>query len=170
MKPHYLGSIIVLSVSLLSQARSQSTSLKDSGFAFYLLRDSTIATYRIIDVPIDSLALDSVPLFTGQDIKSYFWSTHTFVLKPKADSAFRKICSLGRRSGDIPFVVSVGNERIYLGEFSSPLSSFSPHCTFIGLGSPSPYRLYYPGLASLPDKRSDKRIHDALQTAGVLVE
>jgi len=158
-----------LSLSLHSQPTSGEPATGDSGFAFYLLRDSTVATYQILNVPIDSLRLALVPLFTAQDIKSYSWSTHTFVLKPKSDSIFKNICSIRRKSRDVPFVINVGNERIYVGEFNSPLSSLSPPWTYI-IGSTSPYKLCYPGLARLPDMRSDKRIHDALQAAGVLVD
>jgi hypothetical protein len=38
------------------------------------------------------------------------------------------------------------------------------------MGSRSPYKLNYSKLGSQQDKRSDKRIHDALQAAGVLIE
>lgn len=165
------GLMILLSVSSICQPRSHSSPPQDSGFAFYLLRGTTFAISRALSMPIDSLGLDSIPLFTGQHIKSYSWSTHTFVLKSKADSIFKRMCTLGSRGGgDIPFIITVNNERIYLGEFSSPLSSFSPHCAFIGIGRPSPYRIYHPRLMPQPDKRSDKRIHDALKAAGVLIE
>ena len=170
MKLLFFATLFFVGFSLECQSLSSDLVSQDSTFAFYLLRDSTIASHQILKVFIDSLALASMPLFTAHDIKTYSWSTHTFVLKPKIDSIFKRLCTIGRKSHDIPFVVKVGSERIYLGEFLSPYSSLSPQCTYISIGSSSPYKLNCSKFASQPDKRSDKRIYDALQTAGVLIE
>jgi hypothetical protein len=170
MKLYTLYFFTFFHFSLQSQPNSQDSLVQHSGFAFYLLRDSTIATYKIFKVPLDSLALASEPLFTAQDIKTYSWSTHIFTLNPKVDSVFAPLCTLGRKSRDIPFVIKVGNERIYLGEFYSPYSSLLPPCAYIFISSSSPYKINYTKFASHPDKRSDNRIHNALQAASVLIE
>ena len=164
------AAFMFLNSSLQCQPSPKSSGIQDSGFAFYLLRDSTIATFQILNVCVDSLALAREPLFTGHDIKTYSWSTHTFVLKSKVDSLFKAICIVRRRSRDVPFVVTVGDTRIYLWEFNSPFSSLSPQGPYIAIGSRSPYRLEYSLQSRQPDRRSDKRIRDALHAAGVLIE
>jgi hypothetical protein len=170
MKLLLFVAIIFASISLECQSLSDKFVSKDSTFAFYFLRNSTIATHQILNLSLDSLVLASAPVFTALDIKTYSWSTHTFFLKPKIDSISKVLCTIGSKSHDIPFVIKVGSERIYLGEFNSPSSSLSPQCAYISMGSDSSYKLNYSKLSSQPDKRSDKRIHDALQVAGVLIE
>ncbi len=161
---------LCLFLYLPCRSQQRNSDSQHSRFAFYLLRDSTVGISRILGVALDSLALSSTPLFRDTDIKTYSWSTHSFTLKPKADSIFTPFLVLGRKLRSIPFVIMVGNERIYLGEFWSPYSSLSPQCAYVFISSKSPYRISYSKPASQPDRRSDKRIHEALQVAGVLVE
>jgi len=73
----------------------------------------------------------------------------------------------GRTSG-IPFVVTVGFDRIYLGTFWWAYSSSLPACPFMETISPKPRRISLPSLGQVTDPRGDVRIYMALQKAGVL--
>jgi hypothetical protein len=120
---------------------------------------------------IDSLELASLPLLTVQDLKSYSWSTHTFVLQLRLDSVFKAMGRLGGKSSGVPFIVTIGQQRIYLGAFWWAYSSSLPEGTYIMMPSESTYTLSYPNqFATQPDKRADQRIHDALNAVGVLVK
>jgi hypothetical protein len=68
----------------------------------------------------------------------------------------------------IPFVVIVGNERIYFGTFWSSYSSIVlPQCAFIDV-SFNTCRIQLAKGAI--DKRSDTRIYKSLKQSGVLIE
>ena len=156
----------------LPGCKDNTTGSSPSGaeFALYQLRDSTISAAQAWNMPLDSLELKSVPFFTAADIKSYSWSQHAFVAQPRVDSIFSSMSRLSGPSTGIPFVVTTGKVPIYLGAFWWGYSSLVPQTTYIEMLHSSPYQLKHEEVALLPDRRSDKRIHDALQAVGVLTQ
>ena len=69
----------------------------------------------------------------------------------------------------VPFVVTVGKERIYVGTFWWSYSSMRPlNCAFIEVLGPIPYKIEL-GIDAV-DKRNDPRIINSLRKAGILVE
>jgi hypothetical protein len=71
--------------------------------------------------------------------------------------------------GGIPFVVTVGNERIYLGAFWYAYSSLAPQVPYIEVTF-NEHRICRGWIDQADDKRNDRRIYDALKRAGVLTE
>jgi hypothetical protein len=164
--------MILISTSLLLLACNQSTSndeAPEGAFAIYLLQDSTITAGGAFSQPIESLALAASAFLTVNDLKSYVWSTHAFELTEETRITYEQFLLLHGRTSGVPFVVTVGNDRIYLGTFWwAHSSSMPPACAVIEAIAPLPYRIQLANGAI--DKRSDSRIYDSLKTSGVLVE
>lgn len=163
--------IIYISVLLVLLSCSSPTdnNTKDS-FAIYLLQDSSLSAWDTESTPVTDLVLAPEAFITKDDFKSYIWSTHTFELINEKNLAFKEfILSKGNVRG-VPFVVLVGNERIYFGTFWWPYSSVvPPNCVRImTLITETTYTISLADGAT--DKRSDPKIYDALKRAGVLVE
>jgi len=80
-------------------------------------------------------------------------------------------CDLGEGdSGGIPWVLTVDDERVYLGAFWYAYSSLMPQVPYIDILI-EPHRIrrdYSDGTQS--DQRADPRIYRVLKNAGVLVE
>ena len=143
--------------------------LPTESWAIYRLRDSTITAYDASRQPLGTLVLADEPFMTVADISAYYWSPHTFVPSPQIDSQLTALReSHGSLSG-IPFVVTVGNDRIYLGAFWYAYSSLAPAFPHIDLIS-NPHQIQPSWKPGDPDLRNDIRIHDALKLAGVLIE
>ncbi len=145
-------------------------------FEIYLLWDSTMRVSHAETVPLDSLQLNREPLFTGEDLEEYIWPRHEFVVRRESQS---HLFALGRRPFGIPFVVTVGKTRIYLGAFMRSYDSFNPRVPYITIDNFGGRRLAIRRGSLWPfseaedmrvDGRSDRRIHKALQEIGVLVE
>jgi hypothetical protein len=165
-----MKSISVVLVSLLFCACDFPTSGDvGGGFALYLLRDPTITAQSALSQPIESLPLADSALFTARDLTSYVWATHTFSLSGNARDTFEHFLILHAKRSNVPFVVSVGRDRIYLGTFWwAYSSSMPPPCALIYASGPYPHRI---GLANgAIDKRTDPRIYVSLKAAGVLQE
>ncbi|MGA2622650.1 MAG: hypothetical protein ABSF91_02250 [Bacteroidota bacterium] len=165
-------SYLILSSLLLFGCKEKTTQSTPSTpqFAIYLLSDTTITGYAAWNMSQDSLVLASEPLVRQDDIKSYWWSTHSFTLQPTLDSVFKRMSTLRGKSFGVPFVVTVDNERIYLGAFWWAYSSSIPQVAYIDVILPSPYQIQRESTCPQPDFRNDRRIHDALKAAGILVE
>ena len=135
----------------------------NSGFKVYLTVDITQLD-RVNQIDLDRVELQSEPLFTVEDIIVYVRETHEIQL---TESAMRKIRLLGPGQ---PFVICVGQERIYSGVFRSPLSSSITRGATIYLplsDNTSTIRIY--GLyVEGEDLRSDARIIKSLENAGKL--
>jgi len=80
------------------------------------------------EIDLEKLVLDPTPLLTDEDIVSYDWDRHLVRLKPGVRERMmpKKLELKG-----IPFVVVAGGERIYLGAFRTPVSSFAHCCPVI---------------------------------------
>jgi hypothetical protein len=150
------------------KATESSQSVKE--FAIYLLRDSTVTVSAASNRPLDSLVLAPKPLITQNDLQSYTWSTHTFTVQPAIDTLLKQMSVLGGKSSGVPFVVTVDNERIYLGALWWVYSSSISQVSYMYVSPISPHQIKHDSTSSKPDLRNDQRIHDALKAAGVFVE
>jgi hypothetical protein len=139
-------------------------------FAFYKLADSTIDATKAWTLPIDSLTLSSVPFLTDNDLTAYYWSTHSFTTHPNIDTIFSHLRWLGGKSFGEPFVVVANGSRIYIAALWWSYSSMIPMSAYIDVILPPPYIIKRWGTASLSDMRGDIRIHNALRSAGILIE
>ena len=138
-------------------------------WAIYRLRDDSITAYDASRQPLGTLVLADEPFMTVADISAYHWSSHTFVPSPRIENQLTTLRdSHGSLSG-IPFVVKVGDDRIYLGAFWYAYSSLAPTFPHIDLIS-NPHQIQRSWQPVGIDLRNDMRIHDALNRAGVLIE
>jgi hypothetical protein len=155
---------------LLSCKQSVTNSSPLGTFAVYTLLDTTISTATAIATPIGDLVLASVPTIRSEDLSAYYWTSHSFVPLPTLDTLLKQMARLPGKTGGVPFVVTVGEERIYLGTFWWAYSSSLPTVPSIELVTPGPYMIASSPLSSQPDKRSDPRIRESLRQAGILVD
>ena len=161
--------ILCLPFLLLSCKQIAPTQTAENTFAIYTLKDSTMYTSLALQHPIDSLVLDDTPFLTSSYLKSYTWSTHTFELTSEMNSKWGQMQKLRGKSSGVPFIVTVGKEKIYIGTFWWAYSSMMPSgCAVIQVISIYPYKIDLSIGAT--DKRSDPRIYNSLKEAGVLLE
>ena len=124
---------------------------------------------------LEDIELQPEPILSTKDIVSYSAASHEMELTPEAYERIQGLFGLPVEVRGIPFVVTVGDERIYAGGFWTPLSSLSSEGVTIGqpldpdhtvisisLGYPSPV------VFQDQDPRSDPRILNALEAAGKL--
>ena len=163
--------IIIFCLPFLLLTCKQSTSPQPSkgDFAIYLLQDSTITAENAFSQPIDSLPLATTAFLTVNGLESYIWDSHSFELTNQMRTIYENFIILHGTTSGCPFVVTVGNERIYLGTFWwAYSSSMPPACAVIYTSGPLPYNIK---LASgAVDKRSDPRIYYSLKKSSVLIE
>lgn len=153
--------------------------LPQGGFAIHLLADSSMSGIAAAEQSLESLALASTPLISEADLESYDLCTHTLQLNEQAAA---RVADLLPEAGHIgvqglPFVVSAGSERIYLGAFWSLVSSYAfsePIVMVEDLAEDGFYLMHiesaYPSGEPASDPRSDARIIAVLGQAGKLVD
>jgi hypothetical protein len=140
---------------------------KDDGFAIYLLAQDIPAT-ELSRIDINRLNLETKPIISNDDIISYDKTNHIIELTQATYTRVQQIFPIPING--MPFVVCVGNERIYTGAFWTPISSIS----FNGVVIMQPYNaknttiqitLGYPGPEFFTgnDPRADLRILKALE-------
>jgi hypothetical protein len=168
MKKNQILTLLISCLALLGCSQAKSAS-----FGIYLLSEE-MRTDQFQVAGLESLALQDKPLISSADIVSYDQATHEITLTP---AAFQRVQSLYKLPVDVdglPFVVCVGDERIYRGAFWTPVSSLSYDGVFIlqPMGQDNRITLLagYPShqLFSGPDPRSDPRIMGALAAEGKL--
>ncbi len=141
-----------------------------SSFSIYRLRDTAATASDVWDTALESLVLQDTPFLTSDSLTSYRWQTHEFTATASVDS---QLSALGRRAGlsrGIPFVAVAGRDRIYLGAFWYSYSSLIPRVPYIDVFA-DPHRIRKsPDPSVVSDPRNDRRIRDALLSAGILVE
>ena len=143
-------------------------------FSIHLLADEVPAA-ELSTCDLSKLELQEPPIVSDNDIISYWQATHEIELTAEAYERIQELYDLPVRVSGMPFVVSVGRERIYAGAFWTPLSSLSfdgvviiqpldpsKRSITIELGYPSPQAF------AGPDPRSDQRILRSLQAKGKL--
>ncbi len=169
-KLRFLMRIAFLLSIVLSFTGCQTQRANTGDFSIFLLSDGLPAA-KARDLPLSELYLDENPLISIDEILSYTSSTHEIQL---TEAGYEKINQMSFPTDGIPFVISIGDEVVYMGAFW-PLYSSSP---FDGVVIRVPIMenrsiqisLGYPGeiLYTGDDPRSDPRIMDALETAGKL--
>jgi len=153
---------------LLACGQSTSIETSDENFAIYLLRDSTVNAANAYAQPIENLLLSESEFISALDLKSYNWTTHSFELKDKKRTEFENFILNSGSTNGIPFIVTVGKERIYFGTFWwNYSSSMPPACAVIFVIGPLPYEIKLANDAI--DQRNDMRIFNSLKRAGILV-
>jgi hypothetical protein len=134
-----------------------------SDFAIYLLRNDTLQTWQAKEMPVNALDLATYPLVGINDIESYKWSDHTIRLTADGIAKFKALEDKTNSTSGFPFVVVVGNVRIYMGNIYRMNSSFMPNDlpyifappnTNLSIGR-APDR-------NIKDKRNDPRVYNAL--------
>jgi hypothetical protein len=125
-------------------------------------------------IQMDSLTLSAEPFLTVRDLTAYYWSSHRITY---GEDVYQSLLSRGNLYRKF-FVVTVGDERIYCGVFTSMISSAGCRQPVILL-DPGPGghvfpreisidRCYPDGWAEGEDVRFDPRIYASLKKAGVL--
>jgi hypothetical protein len=133
-------------------------------FSIYLVKD--LSTKEAMSKKIDDLPLESVPILTDKEIKTYKWKDHTFYIKDDF-SLEQKLEGKVPLDGK-PFVFVVDGTRIYLGSFWTPISSLyfpdipTINSVWSGKVDNSTYTIRY-GFEK-NDPREDKRIYEALKS------
>ncbi|MFC1583540.1 hypothetical protein ACFL4U_02535 [Candidatus Neomarinimicrobiota bacterium] len=150
---------------------------QDDDLALYLLIPDTLNAIEAADLPLDSLVLADEPILSLSEIKTYDWSDHSFTITSTAYNRIENILEESATHSDlrgVPFVIMVEEERIYLGAFWNPVSSIPWPCSAITFPplteSPLILNIIAPWRDVTPDQRSDHRIREVLDAAGVLQE
>jgi len=144
------------------------------GFSIYLLADEVPATELSI-VDLNDLELQEEPIVSGDDIVTYSRDTHEIELTAEAYERIQQLFTLPAKVRGIPFVLCVGDDRVYAGAFWTPVSSISfdgviicqpfdldERVIRIVLGYPSPEAF------TGKDPRSDPRVLQSLEAVGKL--
>jgi hypothetical protein len=151
---------------MISEAETPMTGEFDQ-FGIYLTTDK----FQFDDqVSLSEIKLSDQPLISLEDINTYSFDTHEISLVPSAETRLSAIDLAGK-----PFVITVGDEAIYAGEFMALYMSRSSDKVVI-LWPPMENKatlkiqLGYPGpdFFSGEDPRGDPRIQESLSNAGKL--
>jgi hypothetical protein len=137
-------------------------------FSIYLVKD--LSTAEAMSKKLNDLPLETIPVFTDKEIRIYNWTEHQFTMK-EGINLEEKLEGKVPMSGK-PFVVVVGNERIYLGSFWSYLSSlFNPDIPTISSGwlKGSDTDLYKIQYGKNQDPRNNTKILESLKGSGKVV-
>jgi hypothetical protein len=169
-KKWFLIFILILPASMLGDLFAA-----QEGFSIYLTADKNISFSKLSNSGMKSIQLQKKPIITMDDVLSYNAKTHVILLTAQTFKRFNR-----KLLWNAPFVVCIGNERVYSGIFISVIcqSIFSgvviegwelaseptkPETIEIQLGYPS--EKFFKG----KDPRSDPRIIKALEKAGKLI-
>jgi pimeloyl-ACP methyl ester carboxylesterase len=162
--------LALLTVAALVACQPRETAV----FSIHLLVDEMPAT-ELSSWHLDDIELQDEAIVCAGDIVSYSRSTHEIELTAEAYSRIQQLFELLVRVSGMPFVVSVGRDRIYAGAFWTPLSSLSFDGVVILQPSDPDQRviritLGYPGpqFFTGQDPRSDERILRSVKAAGKL--
>jgi hypothetical protein len=161
--------IIVFSLTLLGCQTAQNDHL-----AIYLF-SKDIPAVELSHTDLGQFVLESEPLVSDHDIVSYDKISHSIELTRAAFNRVQGVFTLPVKVNGMPFVVCVGEERIYAGAFWTPLSSlsydgvvimqpFDPEKTMIQIALGYPVPSVFTG----NDPRADLRIIKALEQDGKL--
>jgi hypothetical protein len=164
--------IAIAVISGCAGATSEPDTMGD--FCIYLVKQG-VSAQQMMKMDLSQLELDRSPVLSDADIVTYTWETHEIELTEPARERVARL-EVPMTTG-VPFVVCVGDERIYGGAFWVSSSSMSfqgividtlfakmdDHPIRIQLGYPeSPER--FEG----EDLRSDPRILRSLTGSGKL--
>lgn len=169
---------ILLSIAGLGMISGCSTPVSHIGakreFAIYVGHVDSYSRSPL-EYDVDDILLDKSPIITTRDIISYSWKGHEMYL---TDDARDRIASLQiSTTAGLPFVVCIGDERIYSGAFWVSWSSTSfdgvvVETTLTGAGSNKiRLQLGYPESPERfrgTDPRFDPRVKEVLRRARIL--
>ncbi|GAA0123412.1 hypothetical protein UT300018_27300 [Clostridium faecium] len=111
-----LSLILVISIIFCFNIKKSDNNNSKEKFAIYLI-DKNINSEEM-KKNMNDLQLEKFPIITDENIISYDWDNHIIKLSNKFD-----IPESIRGSRNRNCVVMIGDERIYIGVFHSPLSS-----------------------------------------------
>lgn len=139
-------------------------------FSIYLVKD--LSSTDAMSKKLADLPLETIPVLTDKEIRTYNWTEHEFTMKEGISLEGKlegKVPSSGR-----PFVVVVGEERIYLGSFWSSWSSQFPDIDIPKISSlwlkgsdTDMYKIQYG--KNQDDPRDDTKILEALKGSGKVI-
>ncbi len=176
MKMIHITCMILFSIIFYSCSENNITgSSLESGLNFYLLKDTQITANQIYNSNIYDLKLSEKPFLTHKDLAYYKWSEHSFEIDSSKAKIIQKICGNNTSVFGIPFVVTVDQERIYLGAFWFLLSSIAPEVPYIdapvNIENNSYIMVINKSLDSTKtDARNDQRIYNTLKKYGLLLD
>jgi hypothetical protein len=131
-------------------------------FAIYLLRNDTLQTWQAKQLPLNALDLAPRPLVGIHDIESYKWSDHEMSLTAEGVAKFKVLEKKTHSSSGFPFVVMVGNRRIYMGNIFRRYSSYMPgDLPFLFVPLEQILKIGRAPDRSIKDQREDPRIYHA---------
>ncbi len=156
--------ILLLCVAPIGLGRRTLTlNNQPTDFGIYLLRDDTMQTWQAKEMPLGALDLATRPLVGINDIESYNWSDHTLRLTEDGMAKFKALEGRTTSTSGFPFVVLVGNIRIYMGNIYRMNSSYMPGDLPYIFAPPGTYIIIKRGPdRNVKDKRDDSRIYKAL--------
>jgi hypothetical protein len=148
----------------------------ERGFALHLLADPAVTAAAAAALPLADLALAPQPLIDLNHVDSYAWARHRVALAPwwNGEIVRNTLPAVGPQG--LPFVVTSGDERLYLGAFWTMESSGAFAHPVVVLESITragfAFEPGYPGPAAAggADPRPDPRLRAALARFGKLVE
>jgi hypothetical protein len=163
--------IAVLLFTLTGCAQHNVHVQKAGGFAIYLTEQS-VETSRLLQMDIESIPLEDMPVITIDDIISYEKATHTIELIP---AAYDRLMQMGVPVNGRSFVVCLDGKPVYAGAFWVMWSSLSFDGVVILLpalmdSTTVRIELGYPGPGFFrgKDPRNNKKIFRSLEQAGKL--
>jgi hypothetical protein len=167
---------VILICSLFFNCTKNATSKSwniGEGVEIYLTKIPKTNDYSIdyINLKLDTIALEGLPIIRYNDIKSYKKSAHTITLNINSDEVNSDIKSVFGRM----FIITVDKKPIYCG-FMWPLTS-SATCSHVFIleklvgadGNKNEITINFTN-PSYPDPRSDVRIIDRLKKDEKLTE
>lgn len=171
--------IVLFSFFMINSCTCPTRSDIEHNFAIYLLKDSSIEIYDILDTPLPELELEDEPWLSSEDIEFYDFSTHCIYLSKEVKSLFNNevddvmfTSSWWRK----PFIVCANNQKIYKGFFafgaSSRFASDIPHILDDYQFSfyPSDVLMidWRPSSIVPEDIRNNNQVRETLEDAGLL--
>lgn len=170
--------VLMFCICLSCSNNKSTTEPEDSNdiFALYIVEDTI---YGNSEFGLDTLRLSKQPILSSSDITSYSWSKHQITYSEDVYKRLIGFTDLWKKS----FIVIAEGKRIYRGLFQSHLDSNASQNPVIFLYPREPdmkhilppaiyiRRSYFDGegLETEPDPRSDTRIYNALEEAGILI-
>ena len=142
-------------------------------FAIYKVLDTGIILREKPTKSIDSLTLTKEPVISIEDMKSYVWSTDIFPRLAIKSNCMNKIDTLMDLHDPFlcyPFLVCVGNDRIYFGAFRSIFSSYHPTYPCFHRKGNDTIVITYIDPDENRKKIYDNRIYESLKEYGLLVD
>jgi hypothetical protein len=139
--------------------------------AFYLVDEPPRITSPITADELEGLTLRPTPILTEKDITKYVWNVHRFEVTEDALGRLDEIEPL-------PFVVTVGEERVYVGTFWPAESSLKPGIPHISVHPKGPGSKGHRAISPLTIDWlriaectcTDPRVQAALEAAGIPME